>query len=63
MKKILFLFTITCLSINISYSQVSWKNNILTFPASKKTDIVYNYDTDINNDAINDTLASFIKSE
>ena len=52
MKKIIFLFTFICLSINISYSQVSWKNNILTFPATKKTDIVYNYPTQIKNEAI-----------
>ena len=52
MKKIIFLFTLICLSINISYSQVSWKNNILTFPATKKTDIVYNYPTEIDNQAI-----------
>ena len=48
----LLIFTIICLSINISYTQVSWKNNILTFPATKKTDIVYNYPTDIDNQAI-----------
>ena len=52
MKKMLLLFTIISLSINISYSQVSWENNILTFPATKKTDIVYNYPTDIYNQAI-----------
>ena len=52
MNKIIFLFASICFSLNISYSQVSWKNNILTFPASKKTDIVYNYPSDINNEAI-----------
>ena len=51
-KKIIILFVITFFSIDILYAQVTWDKNILTFPATKKTDIVYDYPTEIDNEAI-----------
>ena len=53
MKKNLFLIII--FSIEIVFSQtITWDSNnkILTFTATKKTDIVYDYPTEINGDAI-----------
>ena len=51
-KRIIILFVITFFSIDILYAQVTWDKNILTFPATKKTDIVYDYPTEIDNEAI-----------
>lgn len=51
-KRIIIFFIITFFSIDILYAQVTWEKNILTFPVTKNTDIVYDYPTEIDNEAI-----------
>jgi tetratricopeptide (TPR) repeat protein len=51
-KRTIILFIITFFSVDILCAQVTWDKKILTFPVTKNTDIVYDYPTEIEDEAV-----------